>query len=329
MKFLKSEAGAMVLWALCSLLGAAILTPWIYIAGKDLAAHANANEVSAFAEWLGAACDRAKIGRFFSRALMLSALVLLPVLIRRVRKIGRETNAGKIMDLDKLGAKQSILHVVSAFLVAGGILWAIGMILAQAGAFTPNPNAVEGSRIVKKCLIPAISTSLIGEWLFRGIVLGLWVRASGPLKAAIGSSLLFAFLHFLKPPGGVSDPTSAIAGFELLGKVLLQFIEPEFFVTDFATLTVLSIILCWVTLRTRSLWFAIGMHAGLVVSYKSFNLLHQYTEHPLHPWGVGGDLRSGVVPLLALLAIAVVYHYIIKQLMCPCRKKKREEKASS
>ncbi len=301
----------MVLWALFSLLGAAILTPWIYSAGKSLAAHANANEASAFVEWLGAACDRAKVGRFFSRALMLSALALLPFLIRRVRKISRATQAGKIMDLDKLGAKQSILHVSSAFIVAGGILWAIGMILAEAGAFVIDPNHKETSKILTKSIRMAVIASLIEEWLFRGVMLGLWLRASGPLKATIYSSLLFAFLHFLKPPGGVSDPTSVFAGFELLGKVLLHFTEPKFFVADFLTLTVVGIILCWARLRTRSLWFPIGLHAGWVYAYAAFNLYYNPAMHPLHPWGVGSNLRSGVIPLLALITTAVVCHFVI------------------
>ena len=310
-----------MLWTFASLLGAAVICPWLYTAGKALAAHVNANETLGLIEWLGAACDRAQVGRYFSRALMLCALLLLPVLIKRIRHISRTKDSGRIMDLDKLGAKQAALHAASALLVAGGILWATGMILAQAGAFSPNPNPVETSRILEKCALPAIATSLLGEWLFRGIVLGLWLRASGPLRAVVGSSLLFAFLHFLKPPGGVSDPGSAFSGFELLGKVLLQFTEPEFFVTDFATLTVLGIILCWVTLRTRSLWFAIGMHAGLVFAYKSFNLLHQFTQHPLHPWGVGRDLRSGIVPLIALTVIAAVSHWVIRALKRECRNK--------
>ena len=308
-----------MLWTFGSLLGAAIFAPWLYTAGKSLAAYVNANEAPGIIEWLGAACERAKVGRYFSRALMLCALMLLPVLIKRLRHIGRANDAGRIMDLDKLGAKQAALHVACAFLVAGGILWATGMILMQAGAFVPNPDPVELMRILKKSLLPAIATSLIGEWLFRGIVLGLWLRASGPLRATIGSSLLFSFLHFLKPPGGVSDPACALAGFELLGKVLLQFTQPEFFITDFLTLSLLGMILCWSTLRTRSLWFAIGLHIGLVFAYKSFNLLHLFAEHPLHPWGVGMDLRAGIIPLIALMIITAVCHRVIRALRRECR----------
>ena len=323
----------MVLWALFSLVGAAILTPWIYSAGKALAAHVieaqqNGVELSGFIESLGGSCDRAKIGRYFSRAWMFSALVGLPFLIRRVRKIGQANNAGKIMDLDKLGAKQSVLHLISGFIIAGGILWAVGMILAEAGAFAMKPNP-DTSKLIGKCVMPAIIASLLEEWLFRGLVLGLWMRTSGAVKATIYSSLLFAFLHFLKPPGGVSDPTHALAGFELVGKILLQFTQPQFFVTDFLTLTLIGILLCWATLRTRSLWMAIGLHGGLVFAYLTFKLFYRATKSPLHPWGVGDTLKSGVIPLLALLAMGVVSHFVIRQLMCPCRKKKREESQSA
>lgn len=326
MKFLKSEAGAMVLWALFSLLGAAILTPPIHAAGKALATHAMLNDANGFVEWLGAACDRANIGRYFSRALMLSALIMMPLLIRRVRKIGRQNKAGSIMNLEKIGANKSILHVVTSFLIAGGILWAIGMILTQAGAFAIDPDP-RTSRFIGKCVAPAIIASLLEEWLFRGLMLGLWLRTSGPIKATIYSSLLFAFLHFLKPPGGLADPHSSLAGFELLGKVLLHFAEPKFFITDFLTLTIVGIILCWARLRTNSLWFSIGLHAGWVFAYTSFNLFYNPIIHPLHPWGVGDNLRSGIIPLAALLATAVVCHYLTGALMSDRRK--RSAKGSS
>lgn len=311
----------MILWALCSLLGAAILCPWLYQAGKALAAHSNANETSAFIEWLGAACDRAKIERFFSRALMLSALILLPLLIRRIRAIGRASGATQVMNLQKLGAKDSLLHLASSFLVAGAILWATGMILVQAGAFAADPGPIKHSRILSKCVAPAIGASLIEEWLFRGLVLGLWLRTSGPVKATIGCSLLFAFLHFLKPPGGVTDPSHPMVGFELLGKVLLHFTEAQFFVTDFLTLTVVGIILCWARLRTHSLWFSIGLHAGWVFAYAAFNLYYDSTENPLHPWAVGDNLRSGIVPLIALIVTALVCRSVIRVLTCKCRRK--------
>lgn len=314
-RFFQSEAGAIVLWALASLVGAAILAPWLYQAGKMLAAHTLANDTAALMEWLGAACDRAKLGRYYSRAMLLSALCLLPLLIRRIRWISRSSGqTDKIIQLAKLPPGEKWQQLLVAFAIAGGILWATGMILVEVGAFAAETDPVKSSRILTKCALPAIGASLVEEWLFRGLLLGLWMRTAKPMAATIGSSLLFSFLHFLKPPGGVTDPTHPLAGFELLGGTMLHFTEPRFFFTDFATLTVIGLILCWTRLRTQSLWFPIGLHAGWVFAYAAFNLYYNSAEHMLHPWGVGDNLRSGLVPMVALAITALSCHAVLKNM---------------
>jgi len=50
MRFLKSEAGAIVLWLAASLFAAALLTPYLYDAGKTLARSAEANNYPALIE---------------------------------------------------------------------------------------------------------------------------------------------------------------------------------------------------------------------------------------------------------------------------------------
>ena len=62
---------------------------------------------------------------------------------------------------------------------------------------------------------------------------------------------------------------------KLLGKILLHFTEPMFFITDFATLLAIGLILAWAVLRTGALWFSIGLHAGWIMSFKAFNILLQ------------------------------------------------------
>ncbi len=295
-----------MLWALGSLVGAAILAPWFHLWGKQLADACAQDDLPGIVEWLGAACGRAEFGRFYSRAMLLCALALMPLLIRRIKRLARSRGeTGKIIQLDSLGTRRACLDWLSAFLIAGGILWLTGMLLVHFGAFSAEINPVKTSRILTKCVLPAVGASFVEEWLFRGLLLGLWLRLAKPASACIGSSLLFAFLHFLKPPGGVTDPTHPLAGFELLSKILLHFTEPQFFVTDFATLTVVGLILCWTRLRTRSLWFPIGLHAGWVFAYAAFNLYYNLADHPLHPWGVGDNLRSGIVPMLALAVTAL------------------------
>jgi uncharacterized protein len=291
-----------------------LIAPWIYQAGKDLAASAEAKDLPAILEWLGSACGRAKFGRFFDRALLFSALVLMPFLWRRVKAL----RAGKPEPLTKTrySAGAVVAQIALAFVIAGGLLWLLGVSLEAAGAYIAKADPPATRKVFTKALIPALVVSPLEEWLFRGVLLGLWLRFARPVTACVGTSLLFAFLHFLKPPDGTSiaDPTHALAGFELLGKILLHFTDPRFFVTDFATLTVVGLILAWARLRTGALWFSIGLHSGWILAFQSFGMLHRdVADHALRPWGVGDSLRSGILPMLALALTALICHFAMKR----------------
>ena len=300
----------MVWWVLLSLLLAAVIAPWAYQAGKSLAAAAAAGELSAFSEWLGAAAGRAKFSRFFNRCLVFSALVLLPVLLWRMRRLRAEGRAA-VAPLAKVGWKSALLQVAAGLVIAGGILWGLGMVAEALGAFEPRP-VPQAKKLVGKILIPSLIVPPLEEWLFRGMLLGLWLGIARPAAACVGTSLCFAFLHFLEPPGGtvIADPTSPTAGFELLSLILLHFVEPMFFVTDYAVLFSIGMILALARLRTGALWFPIGLHAGWIAAFKGFNLFFTAVDgHPLHPWGIGESLRSGLLPLLALGLTAVAGHF--------------------
>ena len=67
-RFLGSEAGAVLLWLVASLVAAAIISPWLYQAGKSFADWGAAHGLSGAAGSLGAACQRAPLGRFFKRS---------------------------------------------------------------------------------------------------------------------------------------------------------------------------------------------------------------------------------------------------------------------
>ncbi len=308
-----------MLWVFATLLLAAAFAPWLYQGGKWLAEMAKTRELPGALEWLGAACSRAEFDRYFSRSLVTSALVLLPFLIRRIRVI-----SGGVMVLEKttrMPARVAIAQVVLGCVIAGSILWTAGMLLEARGAFVPKQNIPTIGKFLTKTLVPAAAASLLEEWLFRGLLLGLWLKFSRPFAACLGTSLFFAFIHFLKPPLGTAlpDPASPFAGFELLSKILLHFTEPQFFIADFATLCVVGMILAWARLRTKALWFSIGLHAGWIIAFKGFILLHRpVLDHAFNPWGVGQTLRSGIFPLLALGLTAFVCHLLFKRFEPQC-----------
>ncbi|MFT3991034.1 MAG: CPBP family intramembrane metalloprotease [Luteolibacter sp.] len=315
-RFLQSEAGAAVMWVLGALLLAAAISPWLYQAGKSLAANAEANRLPAILEWLGAACGRSKFGRFFSRALMVSALALLPALLHRVKTIRRRDGI-QIPPAPSISWKNAILQLVTALLIAAGLLLLLGWALDAMGAYLPNKKAPSFGKLLASTVPASLAVAFLEEWLFRGLMLGLWLRFARPLAACIGCSLVFAFVHFLSPPDGVviAHPAHPLAGFQLLGGILGHFSDPVFFVTDFLTLFVIGMILAGARLKTGKLWFSIGLHAGWVMAYQSFERLHRSVDtHPLRPWGVGDTLRSGALPLATLCLTALVCHWVIGRL---------------
>lgn len=301
----------MVLWVLCSLMLAAAITPWVYQAGKGFAALAAERDFPHLADWLAEACGRAKIGRFFSRSLVACGVVLLPFLFRRLHRL---PGCGTIL-LKKVPAGNASVQVVTGIVIAGTLLWCTGLLLEAAGAFA-NDEGHHVRKAFAKVLLPALVAPVVEEWLFRGLLLGLWLKFARPLAACLGTSLVFAFIHFLEPPAGyvIANPGSPVAGFQLLGMIMMHFADPLFFVADFASLFWIGMVLAWARLRTGALWFPMGLHAGWILAFKTFNLLHDDVPgHPLHPWMVGESLRSGLIPLLALGITAGVCFFVMKR----------------
>ncbi|MEO8617533.1 MAG: CPBP family intramembrane glutamic endopeptidase [Luteolibacter sp.] len=318
-RFFQSEAGAAVLWVLSSMLLAAILAPWVYQAGKALAAAAASRELPGVLEWLGAACGKSKFARFYSRALSFSAVLFLPFLFRRIRRLRARGERPKSTNT-KVVWKSGPIQILIGWVIAGGLLWSLVMMLQALGVYTPDPHPPKISKFLTAVLIPTVAAPLLEELVFRGLLLGIWLKSARPLMACVGTSLFFAFLHFLEPPIGfaITDPGAPTAGFELLGRILIHFTDPRFFVTDFATLFVVGMILAWARLRTGALWFSIGLHAGWVMVFKTSNLLFvDVPGHPLRPWGVGQNIRSGLLPMITLGLTAVLCHFVLRRFEAP------------
>lgn len=308
MRFLKSEAGALVVWLAAALFAAALLTPFLYDAGKTLAQNAETADYPAVIESIAASAKRAKPDRFFSRALLISAVVLMPILIRRVKRIPPKADAARY-SLRKLTWPQRLIHLSSGLLIGTACLGGLALVLYLIGAAVPTESGFRIGRLFGKAFIPALGAGVIEELVFRGLLLGLWLRACSLWTAWIGSSLLFSFMHFLSPPSGmeIADPRAWYSGFEILSSTLGHFSNPTFFVTEFATLAVLGFILAWCRTRTFSLWLPIGIHAGLVFALKTFSLTSSLnSDSAWSPWCIGADLKTGIFPLIAITICLVI-----------------------
>ena len=312
--FFKSEIGAAVLWVLVSLLAAAILSPWLHQGGRWFAGLGEAGRVPGSLHWIAESCGRAKFDRYFSRSLLISALVFLPFLSARIRHL-RSSGAGSHkVRFTRYRSSDIALQIVVAAMVSGLLLWLLGMYLAHAEAYLPKANQAGFGKLVSKVFLPAVGASVVEEWLFRGVLLGLWLRYSRPAVAVAGTSLFFAFLHFLSPPEGtvIADPAHPLAGFQLLGLILFHFANPHFFVAEFVSLVTIGVILAWARLKTGALWFSIGLHGGWIVAFKAYNQLYESVPgNPLHPWWIGDSLKSGVLPLVTLALTAIACRFVL------------------
>jgi membrane protease YdiL (CAAX protease family) len=322
---------------MAAMLFGALLAPWLYTMGKALAEVTERKETNGFIQWLAASCRNAEFPRYFNRSLMLSALVLLFPLIQwlkmergklahrdtpwslRLPEAAIATNEGQPLRRNSAGPIQM---VVGFALGACGLLL-MGLALVHAGAFVwrsgtlaNGASAIDGWKVLRSAMGPAAFVSVIEEIVFRGVLLGLFLRAMRPWPAMVSVSLLFAFVHFLKPPAGVMvlDPESPTAGLWLVWQILGRFAQPLDLVASFSTLAAVGLVLAYARWRTASLWLPIGLHAGWILGVTVFKAI-TWVSPGVSPAGkllIGATLREGLVPLVVVFLTGIAVHGITK-----------------
>jgi membrane protease YdiL (CAAX protease family) len=149
--------------------------------------------------------------------------------------------------------------------------------------------------------VTALVVSVLEEILFRGALQGAVRKTTVDDFAIVVVAVLFAAVHFLKPPAhGV--PATDIrwwSGLALLPDTLDQFRQPALLLGGFSTLLVVGLILGYARERTRSLWMPVGLHAGWILGKMGLLAVTRHSE--AWPW-LGPDVLVGLAPLLTLLA---------------------------
>ena len=239
--------------------------------------------------------------RYFSRAMLLAALALIYPLLRAIGL--RDLNAFAF------GLRPNPRwwrHLAGGFLIASAALALLGLLLAAGGVYywkEPVPW-----NLLPRVFIGALTVATLEESLFRGLLLGVVMRNARPVPAAVFVSALFAILHFLKPAGDDVTQVHWYSGFAVIPQVFSRFSEPELVVAGFVTLFVLGAMLAHVTLASRSLWLAIGLHSGLVFGKMGFNKIAKRALDVM-PW-FSADLSIGFGAVLVLLLVWLVSWYL-------------------
>lgn len=124
-------------------------------------------------------------------------------------------------------------------------------------------------------LVGGFAVSVFEEILFRGFIFGVLRKASGLLSAVILGSLFFATVHLMRP---VNPPVidQWNSGFLLFGNLFARANGTLW--QEAGTLFFMGVILSMLCYWTKSVYLAIGLHAGWVCVMMLFRLFMDNRE---------------------------------------------------
>ena len=280
---MKEVAKIVAYFAGVVLLGA-VLAPPLFWAGNALASRG-------MLTFLG----EVSFQRYFNRAMLLAAVLLLWPTVRSVQ-IGGWRDLG--IEPDARWGR----HWLAGFAIGAGLVAGMALIYVPCGFYHWKPQLPWKN--LPALAVSALVVAVIEECLFRGAIFGLFRRKLQPFAALAWVTSVFSILHFLKPD---EDFTIAhvgwMSGFTLLPHSFHLFANPMMLLAGFSTIFVLGWVLGYATLRTRSLWMGMGLHAGVVFVKMGFAKFTK-RDAELLPW-IGSELQIGLVPV-AVLALGGV-----------------------
>ncbi len=300
------------------------MSPLLYNAGKALAEVSSAKTTNGPLEWLAGVCRAADFPQFYKAALLLAAVILfLPWMEWIHARSGTAAQPGpwkvRLPDgarVSKRGqalrrGSRSLWQCCAGFLLVAGLLLSMGVALVPAGFFTLR-NPAEGMGLLAvKTLGGAFALAVVMEVFFRGVAMGIFLRAMRPAVAMGMSAVFFALVLSAVPADGVNvaDPDAAGTGFELLGIVAVGLREWRGVVGNLVPLLALGAVLAYARWRMQSLWLPIGLHTGWIFSKGMLASLSSTGATVT----TGGLFQQGFVPFTAIILAGLLAHYLIAQ----------------
>jgi len=273
------DAARLLAYFAATILFGALAAPILFWAAQSLAANGIFPALAKF-----------EFESFFHRALMLGAIAFIWPFLRWLRIKGRR-------DLGLEPNRRWLRDILIGFLLSSLPVILCEIFLVQRGLYSMRAGF---SWVAIPPLIgTAVIVPLIEESLFRGLFLGVLLRALRPWPANLLSAAIFSIVHFLKAPDQTTTTVRWFSGFISLSHSFDQFSEPMLVLGGFTTLFVIGIVLAHARLSTRSLWLSIGLHAGWILASEAFGKMAR-RELVALPW-VGRSLLVGLVPLAICL----------------------------
>lgn len=179
--------------------------------------------------------------------------------------LGRKTRPPFLRATGFAPANRAICSYAAGFLAGAVPVVALIVALVALGERTRDVPPSDGSLAwhLTKYVLAGVILVIAEEGLFRGLLLGDFVRASDARTGVIACSVFFAASHFLgvskawrevpiPDPGGIDVIVATFAGLGRMGHDWPQLVG----------LVLVGLILAILRLRTGTLYLGMGIHAG-------------------------------------------------------------------
>jgi len=254
--------------------------------------------------------DRIPFSRFFDRFFIVSGILLF-FSYRSLLKID---------SLSQLGLSprtRAASDVAIGLCLALASMFALGLVISLAGAYQPFFRLSLGESVGQyvKAILTGFTVGFLEEIFFRGIIFRGLLEDWKPLPAFITANLFYSALHFVRPAEkyflSAMDPW---AGFRHLFSTFAPFLEPAEIAPGIIGLLLIGIVLSYAFLRTGTLYLAIGLHAGWVISIKTVRVFGDYQTENLG-WLFGASdpkFVSGVATWAGILLVGLAVHWLTR-----------------
>ncbi|HPA46073.1 MAG TPA: type II CAAX endopeptidase family protein [bacterium] len=206
-------------------------------------------------------------------------------------------------------------------LMAGICIGVLGLSLVQSATVVLGHRILDPERdltvfsIVNAMLngfCTAVVVGILEEIVFRGVLFHALLQRTGRGVAVIGTSLIFAALHYFRT-GDSEIPRHSLWIGPLAAWELLQGWWDRFHLfPDFTGLVLVSVVLCWSVLLSRDIYTAIGLHAGWVFVIQASKRLFDRADNISPVLFGGSQLYDGFVTIVLLAGMIPFLHLCLR-----------------
>ena len=283
------------LFLLASLAITVVLTPWLavlwdgFVSGRpDLEPY------------------RYSFSRIFDRCFMVTSILLF-FPCRRFLKIG---SASQIGLAPRAHAGRDLAAGFAFAVVSMALLLAL---MSLQDIYTPffRLSLEESVSRILNGLLSGFSVAFLEETFFRGIFFKAIFERGRRVRAFLVANLVYAAVHFVQPENNFQlhgyDPLGGLRYLVLSFKPFLNVAEVF---PGLVGLFLIGIVLSYAVVRTKTLFLAMGLHAGWVFSIKTVRVFGDYTRQDLG-WMFGSTdpkIVSGVISWIGILSVGLAVY---------------------